>query len=237
DKIVFYLLNKDFPKEWFEHLNFNLYKKDSKIIDIKVNNDSLEKYYTYTGSVATFYRFFIPELIPKDKVLYLDSDLIVTSNLDELYQCSLDDNYVAAVPDLLTELLREDNGSFNAGVMLVNNKMWREHNITQKSLIYYKDNESHILDGDQTVLNALFKDKWKILSNKFNFLTGAELVFKSRCLTNMLARLNDFMGDPTVVHYNTQHKPWKDTGLECSFRELYWFYRNLDWDDIILSKK
>ena len=53
-------------------------------------------YYTNT----TYFRLFLPELYPQyDKVLYLDSDIIVLGDISELYNTDMGTNLVAAAPD------------------------------------------------------------------------------------------------------------------------------------------
>ena len=53
-------------------------------------------YYTKT----TYFRLFIPDLYPQyDKVLYLDSDIVVLGDIAELYNTNIKGNLVAAVPD------------------------------------------------------------------------------------------------------------------------------------------
>ena len=77
-----------------------------KFIDIKqfVSNSFFDKYmykakdfFNYT-SPETYYRLFIPNLFPDyDKVLYLDSDIIVCEDLTELYNTDIDNLYAGVV--------------------------------------------------------------------------------------------------------------------------------------------
>ena len=46
----------------------------------------------------TFARYFIPDFVEEDKVLYLDSDLVVTADLTALFEMDLGENYLAAAP-------------------------------------------------------------------------------------------------------------------------------------------
>ena len=51
-------------------------------------------------SKTTYFRLFIPDLYPQyDKVLYLDSDIAILSDVADLYNIDLEDNLVAAIPD------------------------------------------------------------------------------------------------------------------------------------------
>ena len=52
-------------------------------------------------TIPTYYRLILPEILPKDfqKVIYLDTDMVVTGNLQELWNIDVGDNYVLAVQD------------------------------------------------------------------------------------------------------------------------------------------
>ncbi len=70
--------------------------------DLSTNNEHI--------SAETFYRFLIPELLPfYDKVLYLDSDIVVLGDVAELFDVDLKDNILAATRDI--DFLGNLNGS------------------------------------------------------------------------------------------------------------------------------
>lgn len=67
-----------------------------------------------------FARFLIPKLIKEDKILYLDSDTLVISKLDKLFdQYNL--TYLAACREPYV------NNVYNSGVLLSDNKYFLEH--------------------------------------------------------------------------------------------------------------
>ncbi|MBR6887897.1 MAG: hypothetical protein IKN16_05570 [Selenomonadaceae bacterium] len=55
-------------------------------------------------TVGALYRLFVPQVLPNtvNKIIYLDSDLIVNLDIKELWQIELDDKILAAVPEILT---------------------------------------------------------------------------------------------------------------------------------------
>ena len=75
----------------------------------------------------TFARYYIPDFVTEDKVLYLDSDLLVTDDLTDLFELDLGENYLAATRSCFGAGI-----GFNAGVLLINNKKWQAENIRQK---------------------------------------------------------------------------------------------------------
>ena len=74
-----------------------------------------------------FFRYFIPQFVKEDKALYLDSDIIVRSNIDELFLEDITDYPLAAVADALVP------STFNSGVMLINVALWRKRKCNRKT--------------------------------------------------------------------------------------------------------
>lgn len=92
-------------------------------------------------SIETNFRLKIASLIPNvEKCIYLDSDLILTENISKLWMQDIDDYYFAAVTDKKV--------GFNAGVLLINLKKWREDNLEKKFFEYAKENMSHLRSVD-----------------------------------------------------------------------------------------
>ena len=86
-EVKIYVINPDIPHEWFINLNQYLSQIGSQIVDKKINQEYLNDVNsTFKGiKNIAFARILIPELIKEDKVLYLDCDIVVNANLDELF--------------------------------------------------------------------------------------------------------------------------------------------------------
>lgn len=127
--IKFYILNVDLPIEWFRLMTKRLSYFNSEILNIKVSGDSFKKFRCPSEHInyQSYFRYLIPDYVSEEKVLYLDCDIIVTESLDGLFNLDLKNYPVAAVPDLPTT-----NDGFNSGVLLINNKYWRENDILNK---------------------------------------------------------------------------------------------------------
>lgn len=233
--IEFYLFHNEFSREWFDSLNQKLAKIDCKIQDVKVNCSALKQFPTYPhiSSETTFYRYFISDVINAEKALYLDIDLVVTGPLDSFFQTNMGDNYIAGCIDY-SAYLYSGSSEFNAGVMLINIPVWKQNNVASVALdLSYK----HIQDvpsADQSILNMLFENKWLELNHNFNYLTGAEYRCKLLNMEDKILRKENEI--PLVIHYNTQNKPWKPV-YDLPLREHYWYYHNLEWNEIISKHK
>ena len=104
-------------------------------------------YYTNT----TYFRLFLPELYPQyNKVLYLDSDIVILDDIAKLYNINMGDNLVAAAPDDIIQSnkvfqdyvekvvgVSDYKHYFNAGVLLMNLDQLRKFNFQEKFVYLY----------------------------------------------------------------------------------------------------
>ncbi len=127
--LTIYIINTDFPVEWFNILNHSLEQFDCRVKNIPISSDVFEGIPTLSHiSVAGFFRWFIPIHLEEEIVLYLDSDVIVRGSLDPLFDINLEENLLGAVADHFSTLYYGDTApvSFNSGVMLINNSLWKK---------------------------------------------------------------------------------------------------------------
>lgn len=227
NNITFYLINKDFPIEWFNHINLFLSEIGCSIYDVKILNNDINSYKTlgHINSDTTYFRYFISEFLDEEKALYLDSDLIITNSLDELFKINLDGVFIAAVPDILVKHLYQEY-NFNAGVMLINTTLWKQYNINQLALDLSNQYINELRDSDQSVLNILFENHWLELDKQFNYQIGID----SLGVPELIEDLGDQI--PTIIHFNSQIKPWLPD-VQHRFKALYWCYFGLEWQQII----
>lgn len=223
-----YILNHNIPQDWFIATRRRMETVGSELIDIKIDSGKVERIKKYVKDVAfpTYFRYFIPEYIPEDYVLYLDADLVVTGSLDGLKNLSLENYYCAAVPDPMNpEPDLTDSNYLNAGVLFLNNKLLKEDNMTQKFLDISDEVFHYVGCGDQSVLNLAFAHRWIELSDTYNYLPNIEYKWDKIGLAHK-ARYFDSL--PLIIHYAIELKPWRfDTSTRL--QEYWWHYYNMDW--------
>ncbi|RTZ18467.1 glycosyltransferase family 8 protein, partial [Streptococcus pneumoniae] len=153
-----YLLNQDIPQEWFSQIRIYLQEMGGDLIDCKLIGSQFQMNWSNKLphiNHMTFARYFIPDFVTEDKVLYLDSDLIVTGDLTDLFELDLGENYLAAARSCFGAGV-----GFNAGVLLINNKKWGSETIRQKLIDLTEKEHENVEEGDQSILNMLFKDQY-----------------------------------------------------------------------------
>ena len=206
--------------------------KKIKDCEIKFYTPDVEKYKKWFEvslvkhlSAATFYRLDIHRLIPDiDKVLYLDSDIIVRDSLKEFFEKEINDYYALCVKEKMhinnIELRKKlefdkDDFYFNAGVLMINLSLWRENKIEDKFIEYWNKNYNNA-HGDQDLLNFCLKGKVYDIGDNWNF-------FPLKGLNNKLT------DDVKIIHFIT-FKPWeyyKKISFEVD--EFWKYYQLTPW--------
>ena len=231
-EVKFYVFNDDLPSEWFQLMRNRLKVIGSEIVNVKKTAHNLRNFHLPNAilSYATFFRYFIADEVQEDRVLYLDSDMIVHSKLDDLFTLDLQGYAIAAVQDFNHEGWLT---TFNAGMLLIDAKKWREKNSTQNLLELTAQHHEHVY-GDQGVLNMYFGDQWLHLDKEYNFMVGLDQFL--HLSGNREWYQSDYYGnyEPKIIHYTSESKPWTHMTL-TRFRKLWWFYYGLNWNDVLLS--
>ena len=143
-------------------------------------------------SIGAFYRLFITEVISKEigQVIYLDSDIIVNLDINDLWQVELDNKPLAAVPEyeadyvffksisqlhyLLNEEIVEYENYFNSAVMLMNLNKLRNESKTLINGLEWRAKHPQCICFDQDILNYSFAKDYVHLSNRFDRFVTSE---------------------------------------------------------------
>ena len=169
---------------------------------------------------TAYYRLYLAELLPReiDKVLYMDGDVIVRHSLLPLWNTDFGENAVAAVTDSSSGCIEFYNrlhypfelGYFNSGVLLVNLRYWREHQVLNDFVSYMENHADSINFWDQDVLNVVFRDKKVLIPLKYNlqhhFLWKRKTTYDYWKLEK---EISDALADPCIVHFTCKEKPWR----------------------------
>lgn len=228
DQLKIYVLNEDLPTEWFAIMNQRLRQLDSEVINCRMSPEQFQSFSLPSDHIhyATYFRYAIPEIVEEERILYLDCDMIFTQDLSPLFEVDLKGYGLGAVVDKPTTT----NG-FNAGLLLIDRVWWQEHQVTEALFDLTREHHQHVF-GDQGILNLYFKDAWYPLPWTYNLQVGSD---KDQYHYGDLEWYDAFQGIPAVVHYTSHNKPWTSKRFN-RFRELWWFYYALSWEEILLRK-
>ena len=165
-------------------------------------------------SVETYFRLLIPAVLPKSvsKVLYLDADIIVKGRVVEFWNTDISHYFLAAVSDVTVSTgaapnSLEEYAYFNAGVMLMDLKAWRDHAVTTQCLNFMQTYPEKITFWDQDALNAILRNKWLPVHPKYN-MQGPLFMDEFKSYYGDPEQLQEAMQDPIIIHYSAPQKPW-----------------------------
>lgn len=175
-------------------------------------------------TVTAYYRLLLSEILPTslNKIIYLDCDLVLRTNLESLWDEEINDNYVLAVRDMWAG---RDAKHFNSGVLVINLEKWRTDNIGTKALQFLKEHNYSYFD--QEVLNILFLDQWKELDPRWNVLRGI-LDSSSWEITPFTEDVyQKIISSPYIIHYASSAKPWNAPASKVPWSEDFFKYLDM----------
>lgn len=171
-------------------------------------------------TLTIYFRLFIPAMFPEyDKGIYIDSDVVVTGDLAELFETELGDNYIGAcadksvvdVPPLaryMEEAVGVDRHSYiNSGVLLMNLKKLREAELDSHFLGLLNAYHFDCIAPDQDYLNAMCSGKIHYLSDAWDAMPTED---------------KPEIEDVKIIHYNLFSKPWCYDGIQ--YGDVFWDY-------------
>ena len=155
----------------------------------------------------------LPELEKKiNKVIYLDSDILVLDDISKLWETNLFNKTLGAVKDPAFNRynslnLRREKGYFNSGVLLIDSLSWRTKNYSQKILEYINKYPEKLVLPDQDALNVILKDDWLPINQAWNVFNGLFMENPNKLgITNK--QLNYICNHPKIYHFVGKIKPW-----------------------------
>jgi lipopolysaccharide biosynthesis glycosyltransferase len=205
DEFNFYILCNHFSDKTFDAFDKLYSVGNCEIQYIELKDSYFENAVHDWLGVSALYRLRLPTVVNHlDKILYLDSDIVVEKSLGKLYQTDISDYYLGAVEDKYSELMKkrvnlsDTQTFFNSGVQLLNLKKYRENYIEEKMFATLRNNNDYT---DQDVLNDICKDNILSLPLKYNLMPSDGYI-------NRREEYETALKSPTILHYTK--KPWSD---------------------------
>ena len=152
DDVMLYLLHNGLKVKTIKRLNeiSRRYNVSLRLMEIDSNilkHCPVDANIHY-ADIMMYARLLLPTMLPDlDKVIYLDCDLVVNSDLKELWDFDVNGVAVAMAPDHLykdattLERLKMTNGEYlNSGVIVMNLEYWRKNNVKIRVLAFIEEN-------------------------------------------------------------------------------------------------
>ena len=185
------------------HMIKVLDKQQEKLSKISLENTGLP--------VTSCYRFILPDLLPSlDRIIYLDVDTLVLSDLTELWRTDLEGKFIGVakdeliIPNVAQKIVSERKSYFNSGMLLMDLNLFRKYDICSDLIDFAVDIAEYCEYGDQDILNYYFIDGYKLLDTKWN--CGRKF-------------LEDREKEVGIVHFYGLEKPWNNIVYSFYVRE------------------
>ena len=202
------------------NINFNAILEEFNIEKEKID---------YLFSKFYFGKLFIFLISQFEKLVYLDTDLLIVKNIDHLFERNLDNNTIEMTCDTL--MRQAQNGkyniikttdTFNSGVIIFESNQELFKKIC-KLLKKTSLEKIKIWHSDQTIFNDMYKLKLlnvKLLDYKYNIIAGV----LDYHINKLLLKTEDIH----VIHFILNPKPWGDVVNRIVFGNIEKQYL-LEW--------
>lgn len=188
-------------------------------------------------SFATYYRIVIPNILANttNKVLYLDTDIIICKNLKPLWEINIDNYTIAAVNELNFDgparlNFDEKYKYFNAGILLINTKTWVLENLQETLFDYIKEHTNKLIFWDQDALNANLFNKRLLIEPKWNQLSSVfEVDEKTLLKIYSKPEIEELIQSPAIIHFSGSSKPWEYLNIHPYKKEYYKYLQLTQW--------
>lgn len=217
-----FLMSSDLKESDFSEILSSFRGRNVSIEKLDVDEKIFEGFPTVKRYPFTiYYRLIAPLLLPEEveKILYLDSDLIVHGDISRLYDISFEDRYYfigcTQIGKLLTginviRLDAKDNAVYlNTGVMMMNVKELRHAVNVAEIREYVTKRKAFLVLYDQDIVCRFFGDKVKLV-DPYVFNLPDRRVTASVILQNDDVDPDWVEKNNLIIHYLGKNKPWKD---------------------------
>lgn len=193
-------------------------------------------------SPAAFYRFFMPDMFyGYDKILYLDSDILVQEDVANLFDTPINKNVLGACKCILNKNYKKQitkklnlnpNFYINSGILLINVHAWKKSKVKDAFLEFIQSGK-HFIAPDQDFLNMFFENSIYFLPDKWNVRWDVKInpaFFDAQDieLTDTLLK------KPSIIHFISSKKPWNTENI---LSDKWWkCARNSAFYELVLLK-
>lgn len=232
-KYRFYIIENNLTTKNKEKMKEFVEKRNQKIFFININQPIINEgnIYTYKScnhvTSIGLARIYLEKLLPQDvdKVIYLDADTLILSDLKELYNIDLEGYVYGMVQDIscladVVTIYNYENGYYNSGVILMDLKMSRKKKISENLEKFYLENldkfdfskserRKAFLYPDQDLINVVMDNKIKELPPKWN---QQYFMKYSQGIIHYIGKWK-----PWVFSSDFEHNPRKEVQLYMSY--------------------
>lgn len=222
DAYKIYVLSPDLVDSDFAEIDKKGKDIQIRVVDIKEKIETIRAYARLRDyySLSIYSRLFIPEMFSNyKKVIYVDSDIVLNSDIANLFNIDIGNNLLGAVADetvqnneqfidYIKKIIGVDEEHyFNSGVLVMNLDKFRELDIEHHFYEWLSSDATNTVAPDQDYLNMFCKGNVTYLEKGWDKMPLGEKLEDEKLY---------------LIHYNMFMKPWKYKDI--MYGEYFWNY-------------
>ncbi|MBL7074351.1 glycosyltransferase family 8 protein [candidate division KSB1 bacterium] len=195
---------------------------------------------------TVLYRIMAPSILHDvSKIIYLDSDIVVTQNISGLWDMPMRNHSLAAIdnfpfPDHMSDVgIPREGPYFNSGVLVMDLELMRREETEGKAIDFVKKSGHLCRAPDQDVLNAVFYNAYLRLPPKYNarHLFFMPSFYLNKKLYHAVRQyygdddFNEAINSPIIIHYAGPSKPWHYENKNRLKSEYWKYLRMTPWSE------
>ena len=266
-KIKFYLMVDSSVSFIYKMYMTHMIKSaGNEVVFIDMSKKFKNLFTTKAWSKAMYYPILLSSICEDERVLFLDSDVIVNSDLTEFYNADLAGIQSAAVQDYgLLSVIKQNyniaisnnsNEKVSTSEYFLQIRKWGSDDINRYfnsgvlllnlSEMRKNNSEQKMLNilsceklafPDQDCFNICFHDSVKIMPMKYNFMVVCDDILKFMDESDKKIYLDIINSDKLPVLIHFLDKPWRSMRPEhIPFSKQYYKYRNMTILRYLLDK-
>ncbi|WAL58246.1 glycosyltransferase family 8 protein [Thermocoleostomius sinensis] len=175
--------------------------------------------------ISAYLRLLLPEILPRqvEKVIYLDTDVIVKGDLKELWEIEVENYALLAVQDAVHRFLHQaqhlkhldltamgisaEHKYLNSGVLVINLQRWRTDRIANQ-VIDFLAHHPELPYPDQDGINLILAGEWKELHPLWNQVHVLHLFSAWHESPYSQDWFDEAVKHPAIIHFTGRPKPW-----------------------------
>lgn len=206
---------------------------------------------TSRWSESIYSRLFLEEVLQKyksvKKLLYLDSDTMIVSSLQKLWETDIRDCLGAACLECMSNMHKRMIGAkktdnyINSGMLLLNVEKWIDDNIEAKVLGFIKKCHGKGEYPDQGAINGTISNQFKLVDPRYNltalaydFTYDEMQIYRKPQFGYSKEEWEKAVENPVIIHFTTSFlsiRPWYK-GSEHPYAKIWQkYHQESPWKD------
>lgn len=224
-EIVIYLIGNQISRKSLQKINDLVEKYRQSLVCVALDEliHGLDLILDQRHPKTIYAKLFLDQVCDADRILYLDSDTVIMSSLEELWKMNLKDSYIAGVSMPYMAAIKKKFGLasetdyFCDGILLINLDLWRKEKIAERCRKYIEKNSGNPYMLSEGVINAVAGIHRVTLPPKYNVMSVV-LLWNEKQIKQLFSvshfytqeQIEQARKNPVIIHYLNELfiRPW-----------------------------